>query len=120
MKKRLAICLALACLLVLAGCGARTMDDIIAKEPSFVGIVEQVGENSLLLWCDDLAGYSNGAECSLSCSDLHPDSMNSFAVGDEVVVYFNGDIAESDPLQIGTVYAITLRTPANRTLNEQS
>ena len=35
-------------------------------------------------------------------------------VGDEVVVYYDGSIAESDPLQINTVYAITLREPAER------
>lgn len=120
MKKLCCVVCVLVCIFALGGCGERTLDDIIAEESSFVGVVEQVGENSLLLRCDDMAGYPNGVECSLSCSDLHPDSMNSFAVGDEVVVYYNGDIAESDPLQIGTVYAITLRTPADRTVNEQS
>ncbi len=42
--------------------------------------------------------------------------MQYVSVGDEVVVYHNGDIAESDPLQINTVYAITLKTPADRTI----
>jgi hypothetical protein len=42
------------------------------------------------------------------------DSMTHFSVGDEVVVYFDGNIAESYPMQISTVYAITLRTPAHR------
>ena len=52
----------------------------------------------------DLVGYvQNG------------DSMTHFSVGDEVVVYFDGNIAESYPMQITTVYAITLRTPADRT-----
>ena len=32
----------------------------------------------------------------------------------EIVVYYNGEIAESDPLQINTVYGITLKTPANQ------
>ena len=41
-------------------------------------------------------------------------------VGDEVVVYYDGSIAESDPLRISTVYAITLKTPADRSVNNQS
>ena len=47
------------------------------------------------------------------------DSMTHFSVGDEIVVYYNGDIAESYPLQINTVYAITLKTPADRTENNK-
>ena len=30
------------------------------------------------------------------------------------MVYFDGNIMETDPLQLGTVYAITLKTPENR------
>ena len=46
------------------------------------------------------------------------DSMTHFSIGDEVVVYFDGNIAESYPMQINTVYAITLKTPADRAVNE--
>lgn len=35
------------------------------------------------------------------------DSYTDVSVDDEVVIYYNGEIAESDPLQINTVYAIT-------------
>ena len=42
------------------------------------------------------------------------ESYTDISVGDEVVVYYNGEIAESDPLQINTVYGITLKTPANQ------
>ena len=42
------------------------------------------------------------------------DSYTDVAVGDEVIVYYNGEIAESDPLQINTVYAINLKNPASR------
>lgn len=38
------------------------------------------------------------------------------SVDDEVVIYYNGEIAESDPLQINTVYAITLKKPANQSV----
>ena len=45
--------------------------------------------------------------------------MTSFNVGDEVVVYFDGNIVESYPMLINKEYAITLPTPADRTDNEQ-
>ena len=38
--------------------------------------------------------------------------MTNFNVGDEVVVYYDGMVAESYPMQINKVYAITLKTPA--------
>lgn len=42
------------------------------------------------------------------------DSYIDVAIGDEIVVYYNGNITESYPLKINTVYAITLRTPVNQ------
>ena len=42
-----------------------------------------------------------------------------FSIGDEVVVYYDGNIAESYPMQINTVYAITLKTPADRAENSK-
>ena len=48
------------------------------------------------------------------------DSMTSFNIGDEIVVYYDGNIAESYPMQINTVYAITLKTPADRAENDKS
>ena len=42
------------------------------------------------------------------------DSYTNVSVGDKVVVYYNGEIAETSPLQIDKVYAIALRTPAER------
>ena len=47
------------------------------------------------------------------------DSMTHFSIGDEVVVYYDGNIAESYPMQINTVYAITLKTPADRAENNK-
>lgn len=60
------------------------------------------------------SGYPYGADCSVSLTSVYGDSYTDVSVGDEVVVYFDENIMETDPLQLGTVYAITLRTPANR------
>jgi len=64
-------------------------------------------------WEEMLAApYKSMGDVSLN--PVFGDSYTDVKVGDEVVVYFDGNIAESDPLQLGTVYAITLRTPVNR------
>ena len=105
--------LAIVCVLGLTGCNNRSMNYIIENEPSIVGIVEEVRDNSLLIYIET-DGYPNGASCEVSLDVENSDSFTNASVGDEVVVYYNGDIAESDPLQINTVYAITLRMPANQ------
>lgn len=46
-------------------------------------------------------------------NDVVKDDMVDFNIGDEVIVYYDGNIAESYPLQINTVYAISLKDPAN-------
>lgn len=47
------------------------------------------------------------------------DSYTNLSVGDEIVVYHDGNVMETDPLKVGTVYAITLKTPADRTENNK-
>ena len=39
--------------------------------------------------------------------------------GDEVTVYYDGNIAESYPMQINKVYAVLLKEPADRSVNDQ-
>ena len=113
MKKWTALILALVCVLGLAGCGGRTMNDIIAKEPSITGVVKETGENAILI-------EHEGSEYWVSLNVENKDSVTHFTVGDEVVVYYDGNIAESYPMQINTVYAITLKTPADRGDNGNS
>ena len=111
MKKYIVFTLALAYILALAGCNNRSMNYIIENEPSVAGIVKEVRDDSILIYMETDA-YPYGAECSVSLDVENGDSYTDLSVGDEVVVYYNGDIAESEPLKIETVYAITLRTPA--------
>ena len=86
------------------------MNYIIENEPSLKGTVKEVLENSILIENPDGEYYvSLDVECA--------DSTTDFTNGDEVVVYYDGNIAESYPMQINTVYAITLETPADRSEN---
>ena len=112
MKKLIALVLALICVLSLAGCNNRSMNYIISNEPSITGIVKETNENAILFENDD-------GEYWVSLNVESKDSVTNFNVGDEVVVYYDGNIAESYPMQINTVYAITLKTPADRTENNK-
>ena len=112
MKKIISFVLALLCALTLFGCDTRSMNYIISHEPSITGIVRDVGEHAILIENAD-------GKYWVSLDVENKDSMTSFRVGDEVVVYFDGSVAESYPMQIDHVYAITLKTPADREENDR-
>lgn len=112
MKKLTALLLVLTCVLALAGCNNRSMNYIIANEPNITGIVKDTGEKAILI-------ENENGQYWVSLNVENKDSMVSFTIGDEVVVYFDGLVAESYPMQINTVYAITLKTPADRAENEK-
>ena len=113
MKKLIALVLALVCVLGMVGCNNRSMNYIISNEPSITGIVKETNENAILIEND------NG-EYLVSLNVENKDSVTNFNIGDEVVVYYDGNVAESYPMQINTVYAITFKTPADRTENNKS
>ena len=113
MKKLLALVLALVCVLALAGCNNRSLNHIIANEPSITGIVKDTGEKAILI-------ENENGEYWVSLDAENKDSMTDFRIGDEVVVYFDGMVAETYPMQINGVYAIMLKTPADRTENKES
>ena len=89
------------------------MNYIIQHEPSIRGIVTETTDTAILMENAD-------REYWVSLDVENGDSMTDFTVGDEVVVYFDGNIAETYPMQLNRVYAIILRTPADRTANDRS
>lgn len=91
----------------------KNMQDAIENAPSLQGNVTEVHEDYMIIHIVT-SGYPYGADCRVILSPVFGDSYTDVSIGDEVVVYFNGDIMETDPLELGTVYAITLKTPANR------
>ena len=112
MKKLVALVLAMAWVLTLVGCGRRSMNYIIANEPNITGMIKDTADKAILV-------ENEAGEYWVSLNMENKDSMASFSVGDEVVVYFDGNVAESYPMQINNVYAIILKTPADRTENEK-
>ena len=113
MKKLIALVLLVICVMTLMGCNNRSMNYIIQNEPNITGMVKTITNDAFLM-------ENETGEYWISLKVENKDSMTHFSIGDEVVVYFDGNVAESYPMQINTVYAITLKTPADRTLNGQS
>ena len=56
MKKCVALVLSLICVLGLVGCNKKSMNYIISNEPSISGIVEEVNENSILIYIQNEHG----------------------------------------------------------------
>lgn len=113
MKKCIYVILAVICLLNMVGYTNRSLNYIISSEPSMIGIVKETRDTVILV--ENESGkyvVSLDVECA--------DSVTHFSIGDEVVIYYDGSIAESYPMQINKVYAITLRTPADRGENDNS
>ncbi len=100
---------AVAAMRIFGGEGGRSIDYIIANEPCVKGVVTEVYQASILL-------SVNEGEEALKSSDLiyvslnaeSSDSVTQLYAGDEIAVYYNGEIAETYPAQINTVYAILL------------
>ena len=117
MKKWIAFVLAWVCVLGLVGCNTRSMHYIMENKPKVVGIVQEVYDDYVIMYSDTAEGYPNGSEWQISLNVENPGSYTDVDVGDEIVVYHDGNVMETNPLKVGTVYAITLRTPANRAEN---
>ena len=114
MKKYLLILISIICMMGLAGCNNRSMNYIISNEPSMTGIIKETNENSILI-------ENESGEYWVSLQVENSDGIYSpVMVGDEVTVYYDGNIAESYPMQINTVYAVLLKEPADRTVNERT
>ena len=120
MRKYIALVLALVCVLGLVGCNTKSMNYIIENKPSVIGVVEEVHNDYVIMYSDTADGYPNGSKWQISLNVENKDSYTDLSVGDEIVVYHDGNVMETDPLKVGTVYAITLKTPADRTENDKS
>jgi hypothetical protein len=113
MKKWIALTLILTCLLSLTACNKNSMNYIIENEPNITGILKDATETAILI-------KNETGEYWVSLDVQNKDSMTHFSIGDELVVYYDGNIAESYPMQINTVYAITLLTLKDRSENNNS
>ena len=84
---------------VLCGC-TRTMDDIIQKEPSIKAEVIEVNASSFLMEDKEGTRYVIPKEVDYS------DRYGGMVKGDIVVVYYDGTLLESWPLQMNHVLSL--------------
>lgn len=111
MKKSISVLVVILMIVSLVGC-SRSMNYVIEHEPSFIGKVETVAEDFVLVNVNtDDAIYSDYTNVQVSLAVELSDSYLDLSSGDEIVVYYDGNITDG---KAETVYAITLRTPANR------
>ena len=118
MKKLITLVLALASVFGLIGCSTRSMDYIIENKPSVTGIVEKVYDDYIIMYSETADGYPYGSRWAVPLKVEDKDSYTDIVVGDEIVMYYDGMVMEIDPLEVSTVYAIKLKTSADRTVNE--
>ena len=119
MRKLITLALVLVCMIGLVGCNNISMNYIIKNKPSVTGIVEEVHGEYFIMYAETAEGYPNGSRWSVSLNTEKKDSYTDVIVGDEVVMYYDGMAMETDPLQVSKVYAITLKTPADRSINDK-
>ena len=117
MKKLISFLLILICILSLTGCDTKSMNYIIENKASVTGIVQEVHDKYVIMYSETAEGYPNGSTWSIPLDVENKDSYTDIVIGDEIVMYYDGMAMETDPLQVSTVYAITLKTPANRIEN---
>ena len=115
MKKRCVFLLLVILLLAFTGC-TKTLNQIIDDEPHFTGTVLKVSEYSILVEADEGEDIlRSGDLIDVSLNIEYEDGKSTYHVGDRVTVYYNGEVAESYPLQVHNVYAVFIIEPADRT-----
>lgn len=103
MKKILAVILAALFVMCITGCGGKEK-----TQAYFNAEVLEISENSL--WVRVVNSGNTGIavweEFYVTKNVTSEKGCPELSAGDTVKVYFNGDVMESYPLQLGTVYAI--------------
>ncbi|MDR3084923.1 MAG: YobA family protein [Christensenellaceae bacterium] len=106
LRKMALLCL---CALWLAGCKPPLNINTVLKEPHFAGTVEEVRESSFLVRVADgeaLRSSSDLVEVSLDVE--LKDTRVELMSGDELTIYYDGEVLESYPARIRRVYAVQL------------
>ena len=104
MKRWLSIFAVLGCIVALSGCKNE------AEQAYFNSIVLEVNKEYVDVRCIEAfnSGISVDEEFSVTKDMVSAEGVPELNVDDNIRVVFNGDVMESEPLQIGTVYAIYL------------
>lgn len=108
---RVGLLILIISLVTFSGC-KRNMNSVIENEPRFVGVVQSSTDEYVLVELnEDDPLHDNYATLQVPLNVELKDSYLSFSTGDEIVVYYDGNITDD---KVETVYAITLQTPADQ------
>ena len=106
MKKWISIVVVFVCIIALSGCRKE-----IGKEQAYFNArVLEVNKEYVDVQCTETfnSGISVDEEFSVTKDVISAKGAPELNVADNIRVIFDGNVMESDPLQIGTVYAIYL------------
>lgn len=117
MKRIVILFAALIMALALHGC-SRDMNWVISNEPSVRGVVEEIGEDYVLIRVNeaDAAQVAVGGLARAEKATRLEDCKFAAQVGDEVVVYYDSGTAVTPGTvpEIREVHGYIIMTPANR------
>lgn len=104
MKKRLSVLAVLGCIAALSGCENE------AGQAYFNAIVLEVNEEYVEVRCSESfnSGIAVDEEFLVATDVVSGDGVPELNADDNIRVVFDGEIMESYPLQLGTIYAIYL------------
>lgn len=106
MRKVLSGLLTIALCICFTGC-AKDINYIIEHEPCMKGTVQEIKDEYIVTAVsEDGEGHAENQQILVSLDVERKDSFTDFEIGDEVAVYYDGDITEGDPARIEKVYAI--------------
>lgn len=113
MKKMLSFVMVLACILTWIGCSREPnedLSDVNGRQAYFNATVLELSNGSVKVECTEPfdSGILIGEKLSVSTDVVAASGAPELAIDDDIRVVFDGDVMESDPLQIGTVFAIYL------------
>lgn len=96
--------------IVLVGCSKEELvEDVSDNKSNVRGVVKEVNEESILIESKDRI---HTGDIMVSLLTEREDNLTEFDVGDIIVVYYDGLIAESYPAQISNVHLIALESKA--------
>lgn len=120
--KRMGIFALLLCVL-LCGCGGnnRDMNWVIDHEPAVRGIVKEIGLETVCIQVteSDDPAFPPGDEVYAERATRLNDCKFYMEVGDEVAVYYDGEVKPEGVVQIPNVHGYLLITPVNRETGEE-
>ena len=94
-------------IIVLGGCTNPLTPNNVHREPHFSGVVVEVFDNSILVKVNEGEDVMMSSDLMSVSLDVEMIGVIDYAIGDDVVVFYDGNIAESYPAQINKVYMIS-------------